>query len=75
MIEANWRLPPLTVRDATAANLADELDFAHPRANAPRIDAPAGPFGIPCPSEGPGNGLSEAAQLRALAQQAGFPLP
>jgi hypothetical protein len=30
---------------------------------------------IPCPSEGAANGLAEAAQLRALAAQAGFPLP
>ena len=74
MIEENWALAPLSIRDATAANIADELDFAHPRA-APAIDVPAGPFGVPCPSEGPGNGLTEATQLRALAAQTGFPLP
>jgi phospholipase C len=75
MIEWNWGLAPLTVRDATANNLADELDFAHPRLNAPAFAVPAGPFGIACPSEGPANGLSEAAQLDALARQFGFPLP
>jgi phospholipase C len=75
MIEDNWGLAPLSIRDATAANIADELDYSHPRNSAPRIDVPAGPFGVPCPSQGPGNGLTEAAQLRALAAQYGFPLP
>jgi hypothetical protein len=75
MIEANWGLEPLSVRDATAANIADELDYSLPRSDPPTIDVPAGPFGVPCPSQGPGNGLTEAAQLRALAAQYGFPLP
>jgi phospholipase C len=75
MIEANWGLEPLSVRDATAANIADELDYSLPRNDPPTIDVPAGPFGVPCPSQGPGNGLTEAAQLRALAAQYGFPLP
>jgi len=75
MIEDNWGLAPLSIRDATAANIADELDYSQPRNDAPRIDVPAGPFGVPCPSQGPGNGLTEAAQLRALATQYGFPLP
>jgi phospholipase C len=74
MIEANWNLAPLTSRDASAANPADELDFAQPlTAPAPRFDVPPGPFGIPCPSEGPGNGVLEA--WRAAALSAGFPLP
>ncbi len=30
MIEWRWGLDPLTVRDATANNLADELDFTQP---------------------------------------------
>ncbi|TMB36478.1 MAG: alkaline phosphatase family protein [Deltaproteobacteria bacterium] len=74
MIEANWKLPPLTMRDARAADPSDELDFSRPLAGAaPRFDVPSGPFGIPCPSEGPGNGILEA--WRSAALTAGFPLP
>lgn len=49
MIEWRWRLKPLTIRDATAHNIAELLNFrrpdflAHPYAVAP------GPYGIPCP--------------------------
>jgi hypothetical protein len=71
MIEDNWGLEPLSIRDATAGNIADELDYSHPRNDPPRIDVAAGPFGVPCPSETPGTGL---AQLRALAVQYGFPV-
>jgi len=49
LIEWRWSLEPLTVRDAGANNLADELDFAHPDISAPVYDVPAGPFGGPCP--------------------------
>ncbi len=49
LIEWRWNLEPLTVRDAGANNLADELDFAHPDISAPVYDVPAGPFGGPCP--------------------------
>ena len=42
-------LDPLTVRDATANNLALALDFASaPDLEAPRIRVPAGPFGSLC---------------------------
>jgi len=75
MIEQNWSLTPLSIRDATARNLADELDFELER-QAPQFTVPPGPFGLPCPSEGPGNGfVDEATGLRALAEQYGFPLP
>ena len=75
MIEWRWGLEPLTVRDATANNLANELDFAHPKLKAPAFAVPPGPFGIPCPSEGPGNGAAEeATALSTLAQQFGFPI-
>jgi phospholipase C len=51
-IEWRWDLPPLTVRDATAGNLAEALDFDAPRLEAKRFRVPAGPFGTPCtPSE------------------------
>jgi phospholipase C len=74
MIEQNWRLRPLTIRDASAANPVDELDFQRPITEAaPRFAVPAGPFGVPCPSEGAGNVVLEAWRAAALA--AGFPLP
>jgi phospholipase C len=49
LIEWRWNLPPLTVRDAQANNLADALDFAHPLTSAPVIDVPTGPFAGRCP--------------------------
>jgi phospholipase C len=81
MIEANWDLAPLTSRDASAANLADELDLSHPSIDAPAISVSAGPFGVPCPSPGFANGVlgfrsssPETERLRSLAEQYGFPL-
>jgi phospholipase C len=50
LIQWRWGLQPLTVRDATANNLADELDFKAPQTSAPVIGVPAGPFGAPCPA-------------------------
>jgi phospholipase C len=37
MIEWRWKLPPLSVRDARANNLARVLDFKHRNLTAPRI--------------------------------------
>ncbi len=48
LIEWRFGLPALTVRDATANNLADVLDFAHPQPAAPAFSVPAGPFGTVC---------------------------
>ncbi|HEY6910916.1 MAG TPA: alkaline phosphatase family protein [Myxococcales bacterium] len=73
MIEQNWDLKPLSMRDASANNLAQELDFTLRRI-PPQFAVPQGPFGVPCPSEGPGNGLAEATGLRDLAVQNGFPV-
>ncbi|MBV8201048.1 MAG: hypothetical protein JOZ15_10545 [Acidobacteria bacterium] len=50
LIEWRWGLKPLTVRDATANNLADLLDFGNPQLAAPAFTVPAGPFGTVCPS-------------------------
>jgi phospholipase C len=70
MIEWRWDLPPLTVRDATANNLADLLDFNHPQLEAPAFAVPGitrpqvclvAPS-VPNPWEG----------LRQLARSAGF---
>jgi phospholipase C len=41
LIEWRWDLPPLTVRDATANNLAADLDFEHPTLQAPVYIVPA----------------------------------
>jgi phospholipase C len=40
LIEWRWGLPPLTVRDATANNLADLLDFSRTRLEAPAFAVP-----------------------------------
>jgi phospholipase C len=69
-IEWRWGLAPLTVRDATANNLADVMDFTRPNRKAAQYAVPAGPFGTPCPS-------SEANPfivLRDLAAGFGFPV-
>ncbi len=49
MIEWRWSLPPMTVRDATANNLAEVLDFTQNRLEARQFSVPTGPFGAPCP--------------------------
>lgn len=48
MIEWRWSLRPLTIRDHTANNLAEALDFSRRDLTAPRFDVPVGPFGTPC---------------------------
>jgi len=48
MIEWRWGLEPLTVRDATANNLAQELDFKHVHPRAPEYSVPD-VAGAPCP--------------------------
>jgi phospholipase C len=50
MIEWRWGLTPLTVRDATANNLADLLDFGNPQLASPTFTVPTGPFGGACPA-------------------------
>jgi len=50
LIEWRWQLRPLTIRDETATNLAEALDFTIPRRTAPQFDVPLGPFGGPCGS-------------------------
>jgi phospholipase C len=70
MIEWRWGLPPLTVRDMHANNIAEALDFTKPKRNAPAYSVPAGPFGGPCTLT-PLPGKFEA--LLALARAAGWP--
>ncbi len=47
-IEWRWGLEPLTVRDATANNLAHVLDFSRRNRAASQYAVPPGPFGAPC---------------------------
>jgi phospholipase C len=80
MIEWRWGLAPLTVRDATAHNLARELDLAHPRLDAPTYAVPP-VIGAVCPVN-PGlvasrvnaSGSSRAhwAALAQLAREGGW---
>ena len=46
-IEKRWGLQSLTVRDATANDLGDELDLSMPVTAAPQYDVP-GPFAFTC---------------------------
>lgn len=49
LIEWRWSLQPLSIRDADANNLADELDFTRAPSAAPVINVMPGPFGVVCP--------------------------
>jgi phospholipase C len=48
MIEWRWHIDPLTVRDATANNLAMALDFGSKNLNAPAVAVPSGSYGFSC---------------------------
>ena len=74
LIEWRWGLPALTIRDATANNLALALDFANPDQNAPAFSVPAGPFGGVCPQAVASAEESEWAILQGMAASLGFPL-
>jgi phospholipase C len=74
MIEWRWGLDPLTVRDATANNLADALDLSKRRGRPPQFVVPPGPFGAPCLTPPP-VGDVELGDLVPLAQAFGWPLP
>ena len=56
MIERKWNLPPLTHRDAAAADLLDFLDLTRPAfADPPQLAEPlAGPAQTACETSGPG---------------------
>jgi phospholipase C len=70
MIEWRWNLRPLTVRDSTANNLAEVLDFSRPNLNAPHFDVPEGPFGVPCILTAAS--LERSSALLEFAAQQGF---
>ncbi|MDP9347204.1 MAG: alkaline phosphatase family protein [Actinomycetota bacterium] len=72
LIESRWALPSLTVRDRTANNLAEVLDFSKTDPRAPQYDVPAGPFGAPCGT--PSAGGEDWTGLVALARTTGWPV-
>ena len=70
MIEWRWALEPLTVRDATANNLAEVLDFTAPDARAKLYDVPPVPFGAPCQPAV----ADKWSSLRGMAASFGWPV-
>jgi len=76
MIEWHFGLPPLSVRDDTANNLAEVLNLAAPNVSAPAFAVPSGPFGGSCVSAASGPTTTDRAKnlqkLRALAIKSGF---
>jgi phospholipase C len=77
MIESRWSLPPLSVRDAGANDLANALDFSTPNLRANQYAVPAGPFGSACAVSTPappGAGGENWAALLALARASGWPV-
>ena len=61
LIEWRWGLPPLTVRDQTAINLAEALQFPAVDYAAKQLDVPQGPFGQLCVP-----GVADATDLEWL---------
>jgi phospholipase C len=80
MIEWRWNLRPLTIRDASARNLALALDFSAPDLAAPQYAVPPGPFGSVCISSAPTTFARENSagenwnSLRVQALQHGWPI-
>lgn len=79
LIEWRWNLEPLTVRDATANNLALALDFGKPDRFAPLYPIDPGPYGAACPttsapSSAPVGDTNEWIGLRSAAQRYGWKL-
>jgi len=76
MIEWRFGLPPLSVRDDTANNLAEVLNLATPDVTAPALTVPMGPFGSPCASPAPGPAAARQAanlqKLKTMALASGF---
>ncbi len=72
MIEWRWNLQPLTVRDATANNLATALDFRAPSLHATQFPVPLGPFGTLCPPATLAVTLDHWQSLRGVAAASGW---
>ena len=77
LIEWRWSLAPLTVRDASANNLALALDFGKPDRWAPPYAIDPGPYGAACPNTTPatslaGNETNEWIIVREVARSYGW---
>ena len=74
MIEWRWGLDALTVRDDTATNFAEVLDFSAPPQRVPQFNVPTGPFGSLC-SRGLGTSTEEEwLPLLRMAADFGWPV-
>jgi phospholipase C len=71
MIEWRWGLTPLAPRDASAGNLAEALDFAHPSTAAPSYTVPT-VVADPCSPASPADAEIELPDLLPVARAAGF---
>jgi phospholipase C len=74
MIEWRWSLRPLTVRDATANNLAEVLDFSRTNLSVPHFSVPPGPFGAPCALANLAEETDFGVEALSLVSQLGFPI-
>jgi phospholipase C len=72
MIEWRFGLPPLTIRDTTANNLAEVLNLGTPDVSAPAFTVPTGPFGTPCAPVGASSLATSWQKLRTKSINAGF---
>jgi phospholipase C len=73
LIEWRWSLPPLTVRDAQANNLAGVLDFTNPVLEAKQFRVYQGPFAGPCQTIA-STAPDQWDDLRAVAASFGWPV-
>lgn len=71
VIEDRWSLPPLTIRDRTANNLADVLEFTTTNLHAPQYNVPAA-AGAPCGT--PSTRAEDWAGLLTVARSSGWPV-
>ena len=75
MIEWRWDLRPLTVRDASAHNLATSLDLRNSNDSASSYTVLPGPFGGACASiAAPAASTDKWDALRNLAVRSGWPI-
>ena len=74
MIEWRWGLDPLTVRDASANNLAEALQFIAPDTRAKQFNIPSGPFGGLCVPGVPDETDGEWLPLLQMAALFGWPV-
>ena len=74
MIEWRWGLPPLTVRDETATNLADVLQFDAIDLQAKQLGVPSGPFGALCTAGVADPSEAEWRPLLQMAAESGWSL-